>query len=230
MSEVRRRASELAGPTWILAKRQTAATGRRGRAWTEPTGNFAATLFLPLRNTSPAEASLRSFVVSRALFEALDGAVPQSLLALKWPNDVLLSGGKVAGILLESSSQGQYVDWLSIGVGVNLMHAPDAEQVEARAFRPVCVADHSDTVPTPEAFLERLAMRIATHEKLFQEFGFDPIRRLWLSKAARLGEVITARLPKAEHTGTFEDVDAEGNLVLTTAQGRISIPAADVYF
>lgn len=229
MAEARRRAPELSGPTWIMARKQTAATGRRGRAWQEPVGNFAATLFLPMRE-APASAGLRSFITSYALYQTLAMSVASEQLSLKWPNDVLIAGGKVAGILLESSGSGQMTDWLSIGIGVNLATAPTPDTVEAGAFRPVSVANYATAPVSQDDFLFWLASHFADHERTFQEFGFDPIRRLWLEHAAHLGDVITARLPNTEHVGTFEDVDADGNLVLTTAEGRMSIPAADVYF
>ncbi|HDZ82183.1 MAG TPA: biotin--[acetyl-CoA-carboxylase] ligase, partial [Roseobacter sp.] len=135
LSEAARRASDLVGPTWILAQEQTAARGRRGRSWATPRGNFAATLMLR-HGEEPASAALRSFVASLALRRAFVAITrDESAFALKWPNDVLLNGGKVAGILLESIG-----DHLAIGIGVNLAHAPGADQVEANALRPVSIA------------------------------------------------------------------------------------------
>lgn len=228
MSEARRLAPTAAGATWILAKRQTAAHGRRGRAWSFPEGNFAATLLMRVSG-NPAQAALRSFSMAVALRETLAMSVPAAQLSNKWPNDVLLSGGKVAGILLESSGQGGQINFLAIGVGVNLVVAPSPHQVEAGAFHPTAVADHGAPV-SPQDFLFWLASHFADQERLFQEFGFDPIRRAWLENAARLGEVITARTTRDEITGTFETVDADGNLVLKTSNGMQAIPAADVYF
>lgn len=226
MSEARRRAPEIAGPTWIMAKRQTAAHGRRGRAWSNPVGNFAGTLVL--RPTEPAETvALRSFVAALALFDtcvALTGRA--EAFALKWPNDVLMHGGKLAGILLESSGAQGRVDMLSIGIGVNLVDAPEPRDLEARATAPASLnADVS-----PEDFLTELAHHYANWETRFTSYGFAPVREAWLARAAKLGEVITARMTRRELTGTFEDVDAQGNLILKTAKTREAIPAADVYF
>jgi BirA family biotin operon repressor/biotin-[acetyl-CoA-carboxylase] ligase len=145
--------------------------------------------------------------------------------ALKWPNDVLLQGGKVAGILLESIG-----DHLVIGIGVNLAHAPDASQVEARALTPVSVLGALGIDVAPEVFLDVLAAEYDALETQFTTNGFAPIRRAWLSHAARLGAVITARTMRDETIGTFEDVDETGNLILQTANGRVAITAADVYF
>lgn len=226
MAEAHRRASEITGPTWIMAKHQTAAHGRRGRAWAFPRGNFAGTLVLR-PSEAPEVVALRSFVAALALFDACVALTGRAeAFALKWPNDVLMRGGKLAGILLESSGAGARVDMLSIGIGVNLVEAPTSDQVEEGAVAPVSLgADVSQ-----EDFLGELAAHYATWEAQFVTYGFAPIREAWLARAARLGEVVTARTMRETHVGTFEDVDAQGNLVLATARGRLAIPAADVFF
>ncbi|MEO0943886.1 MAG: biotin--[acetyl-CoA-carboxylase] ligase [Pseudomonadota bacterium] len=229
MAEARRRAPELAGPTWIFAKRQTQPHGRRGRAWAHPDGNFAATLFLRPGGTAE-QAALRSFTAAVALFYTLGMTTGQKGLTLKWPNDVLLNGGKVAGILLESSARAGGVDWLAIGIGINLVEAPPTDAVEPGAVPPVSVKGVVGKVETAEDTLFWLASHYADHERIFTEFGFDPIRRLWLRHAARLGEVITARTARDSLSGTFETVDEVGQLVLRTAKGQVAIPAADVFF
>lgn len=225
MLEAGRQAAGLAGPTWICALRQTAARGRRGRAWVNPEGNFAATLVLPTSD-APEKRALRSFVAALALYDALvvvSGRVDG--LTLKWPNDVLLTGGKVAGILLESIGA-----HLAIGIGVNLITAPASSEVEIRAVPPVSVLSGLGVEVSPEAFLDILAVAYAQHESQFVTYGFAPIREAWLSRAARLGELVTARMGDREVTGTFETVDAEGRIVLNTATDRQAIAAADIFF
>lgn len=225
LTEAMRLAPNLSGPTWILALEQTAARGRRGRSWATPRGNFAGTLIMR-RREEPGVAALRSFVTSLALYRAFAAVTGQGDdFALKWPNDVLLKGGKVAGILLESSG-----DHLVIGIGVNLAHAPDAEMLEARALRPMCIAQDLGVEVPPEVFLDVLAAEYAVLEDQFVTHGFAPVRRAWLAKAARLGEVITARTMREETIGTFEDVDEAGNLILKTGQGPQAITAAEVFF
>ena len=225
LSEAARMAPTLSGPAWILALEQTNARGRRGRAWSTPRGNFAGTLIMR-RREEPGVAALRSFVTSLALYRTFVAVTGQAeAFALKWPNDVLLKGGKVAGILLESIG-----DHLVIGIGVNLAHAPGADEVEARALTPMSLAETLDIDVAPEVFLDVLAAEYAVLEAQFTAHGFAPIRRAWLSHAAKLGEVITARTMRDETVGTFEDVDEAGNLILQTANGRAAITAADVYF
>lgn len=225
LSEAARMAPTLAGPAWIMAVEQTAARGRRGRAWSTPHGNFAGTLIMR-RTGSPADAALRSFVASLALREAFVAVTGQeAAFALKWPNDVLLNGGKVAGILLETLGEN-----LVIGIGVNLAHAPTAAQVEQGAVNPVSVLGETGIAVPPETFLDALAAAYARFETQFTTYGFAPIRTAWLSHAARIGEVVTARTMRNETIGVFEDVDPSGNLILNTAKGRVAITAADVYF
>lgn len=221
LAEAARMAPTVQEPTWIMAIEQTAARGRRGRAWATPRGNFAGTLIMPMADP-PAQAALRSFVASLALREALIACgQPAERFALKWPNDVLCDAGKLAGILLES--RGPH---LMIGIGVNLLSAPAPDTVERGALRPVSLNGAVD----PEAFLDALAIAFDYHETRMRTHGFAPIRTEWLRHAARLGEVITARTMREETIGTFEDVDGSGNLILSTPKGRVAISAADVYF
>lgn len=227
MAEAARRAPTIERPTWIMARRQTAGRGRRGRAWSQSEGNLAATLIYK-PGATPAEAARRSFLAANALFESLAIYVDRGLLANKWPNDVLLNGGKVAGILLESSGHGHYVDWLSVGIGVNLAIAP--EGLGEVPFAPVSLRGEGGEEVRPEAFLSVLASSFATQEQKLATLGFRRIREDWLRHAARLGEVITARTQSEEISGIFDTVDDEGNLVLITGKGPRTIPAADVFF
>lgn len=229
-SEAQRLAPGLTQPTWILARRQTAARGRRGRAWVSPEGNFAATLVMR-PNGDPAEAALRSFVAALALADALETVCgPGATVTLKWPNDVLLNGGKVAGILLESAGAGGQVSHLAIGIGVNLIAAPPKEAVEEGALTPVSVQGETGIRIPPEEFLTYLAAAFARWEAQLVTYGFSPIRTAWLARAARLGQPIKARLPGETIEGTFETIAEDGELVLATSQGRRHIPAADVFF
>jgi BirA family biotin operon repressor/biotin-[acetyl-CoA-carboxylase] ligase len=229
-SEAARLAPRLTQPTWILARRQTAARGRRGRAWVAPEGNFFATLVMR-PSGDPVAAAQRSFVAALALAEALGAAVgPGAALSLKWPNDVLLNGGKVAGILLESAGKGAGVSHLAIGIGVNLIAAPPAEAVEPGAARPVSVMGETGVRLAPETLLDLLAPAFARWEAQLSTWGFAPLRTAWLARAARLGQPITARTMTETIEGTFETIDEAGALVLRTAAGPRTIPAADVYF
>jgi BirA family transcriptional regulator, biotin operon repressor / biotin---[acetyl-CoA-carboxylase] ligase len=226
-AEALRRAGELTSPFWLVARRQTAGRGRRGRTWQDPKGNLAATLLM--RPKGPAGmAALRSFTAALALFDTFVAFTGRAgPLALKWPNDVLLNGGKVAGILLESAGRGAGVQHLAIGFGVNLLEAPEPEP---GALRPVSLAGETGLRIDAEEFLDRLAPAFATWEAQLESFGFGHVRNAWLARAARLGEGVIARVGEEALTGTFETIDDNGAMVLVTAQGRRVIPAADVHF
>lgn len=225
MKEAARVAASSTFPQWILTFEQSSGHGRRGRPWTMPTGNFAATLLM-FPDEPADKIALRSFVASLALFDAVATITGRpEMLALKWPNDVLLNGGKFAGILLERGA-----NHLSIGIGANLAATPDASLIEPSPFPPVCLASETGVRVTPEEFLDVLAPAFAHWEQQFTTYGFEPIRTAWLARAAKLGEPIRARTTLDEHHGTFEDVDAQGNLVLRQSSGALSISAAEVFF
>lgn len=227
MAEAARIAGQVGRPTWIMADEQTAARGRRGRTWVEARGNLATTLICHPFCT-PQVAAQRSFMASLALYETLSLYIDRTVLSLKWPNDVLLHGGKIAGILLETSGRGPFVDWLAIGIGVNLVRAP--KEVTNAAFPPVSLKGEGGPLVPRRSFLAELAGAFATEERKLDTLGFDRIRTDWLRHAARLGEVITATVGEEEVMGVFQTIDEAGHLVLETPHGTRTLPAADITF
>lgn len=225
-----RLAPDLDGPAWFVGLTQTAGKGRRARAWSSPLGNFHATLLTFPREDTQTVA-LRSFAAALALRDALIAVtrLPQSY-TLKWPNDVLLNGKKVAGILLESTGSGARIHHLAVGIGVNLVAAPKAEMLEPGALQAASVLVETGLRIEPEAFLRALAPAFAKWEHTLITEGFAPLRAEWLTHAARLGEIITARTAKATFQGRFETIDLHGNLMLRTPNDLLAIPAADVFF
>lgn len=224
--ELRRLVSNLTKPTWMIAETQTAPKGRRGRAWTHPAGNFAASLLLRPKEDKSLWA-LRSFTAALALHHALVELtdLPESY-GLKWPNDVLLNGGKVAGILLEAADD----DTLILGIGVNLIVAPGAEHVEPKAVRPVSVLAETGKCLSPRVLLEHVAAHFAALETALTTEGFAPIRAAWLSHAARIGAEIQVRLPNQTLSGIFTTIDSDGQLVLSGTDETRHIAAGDVFF
>ena len=225
----REQAALHSNATWFTATHQTASRGRRGRSWVAPVGNFYGTLSFPC--ASPETASLRSFVAALAVYDALYALMNDGpKLSLKWPNDVLLNDGKVAGILLESLLVQGKMWGVAVGIGVNLTTAPLITQVEDGAVYPVSVKGESGVDVNPDTFLKHLAPAFAQWDGQLTRYGFEPIRAEWLARAARLGETITARLPNEDVNGRFDTVDQNGYLVLKTAEGQRNIAAADVFF
>jgi BirA family biotin operon repressor/biotin-[acetyl-CoA-carboxylase] ligase len=212
-----------------MALEQTAGRGRRARAWVSPRGNFHGTLLLH-PDAPPDQAALRSFVAALALRDALAVLCPTADLSLKWPNDVSVNGGKVAGILLESATSGGMVRHLAVGIGVNLIAAPGREVVEERALVPVSVLGETGIHLSPEALLSKLGPAFQHWDNLLITQGFGPLRDAFLASAARLGEKITARTGKDTHHGVFETIDLQGNLILTTNGTSRAISAADIFF
>lgn len=211
--------------TLVWAKRQTAGKGRRGRAWTSPDGNLFCSLVLR-PDVAPAQAALVSFVAAVAVGEAVSSLVP-GRPELKWPNDVLLGGAKVSGILLESEpGQGRALDWLVLGVGINVHHYPDDVPYAATSLvRAGAAADL-----TAQTVLERFAASFAAWYGRFRAQGFAPVRAAWLNAAKGLGQEVTVRLAEDSFTGRLADLDEAGGLLVDTATGRRRVTAGDVFF
>ena len=214
-------------PRWFLVHEQTQGRGRMGRAWQAPIGNFSATLLL-FPNCPPMQAALYSFVAACALHRTLSHFVEAAQLSHKWPNDVLLEGKKVAGILLESQAKQDTVERLSIGVGVNLAATPQG--VENALFPPIGLADILGHPVDSIVFLERLSADMKHYQQLMVTQGFDAIRKNWLTYAAHLGQIIEARGAKCTHKGRFETIGEDGSLILRAGDTKITIASADVLF
>jgi BirA family biotin operon repressor/biotin-[acetyl-CoA-carboxylase] ligase len=205
------------GPVWIMAERQTAGRGRRGRSWEQGKGNLAATLLLAPGRSDVAQLS---FAAALATADTARRFAPQAHVTVKWPNDVLADGKKLAGILLESG-QG----WLAVGIGINLAHHPDGTEFPATALAKFV------TPPSPEEARAVLAACFGHWYDIWMIQGFEILRAAWLAHAGGLGAPIRARLASHEtRHGVFEGIDASGALLLNE-QGRISaIAAAEVFF
>lgn len=222
--EAKRRAGSTDAPLWILAGEQTAGVGRRGRAWSSQKGNFSATLLMPI-SENLSTVALRSFVASLALYDTLvETTKTPERFSLKWPNDVLCDGRKLAGILLETCGVGP--SHLCVGIGVNIAQAPEVDKIKDHSTAPTAL----DETISPSQFLDALAPCYAEREAQFLQSGFTSIRNDWLKHAARLGETITARTPKLEITGKFLTVDEQGAVVIQEEQTTHTITAADIFF
>lgn len=216
------------GPLWVLARRQTAGRGRQGRAWSSPDGNFAASYLAPFAGTPGGAATCFAQSAGLATAEICSSypeAVDQDIAtALKWPNDVLLNGRKVAGILIENLGPGaDGRQRIIVGIGINLRHHPPPVETRWPATN---LVSEGQTPPDPEDVLPTLAKRLAYWLSLGSEMRLAAYRR----NLAQLGCPIEARLLNETVTGTFEGVDDDGTLVLTTPNGQRRIAAADVYF
>jgi BirA family biotin operon repressor/biotin-[acetyl-CoA-carboxylase] ligase len=223
------------GPLWFVTSEQTAGRGRRHRPWIAPRGNLASSI-LEVIDVSPAVAATLGFAAGLALEAALRRvSIEASLRAagsdhmkfsLKWPNDVLAGRQKLAGILLEAEAVAGDRLAVVVGIGTNVIAAPEG-------------------TPTPATSLAALGVQIGA-EELFTELsdawaefrgiwdrgrGFGEIRRLWLERAAGLGQPVAIQTGGATVEGTFDTIDEQGCLIVRTSGGKqVPIAAGDVYF
>jgi BirA family biotin operon repressor/biotin-[acetyl-CoA-carboxylase] ligase len=214
------------GPVWLSAARQTAGRGRRGRTWEMASGNLAATLLLrPDRPQGDwAQLSFAAAIATADTVANFADTHGRAQISLKWPNDVLADGRKLAGILLEAANGP--LPALAIGIGINLAHHPDGTEFPATSL-----AALGAKVPPADEALAALAAGMAKWYEVWRAQGFAAIREAWLARAAGLGTRIRARLATGERTGMFEGIDENGALLLNEGFGRASaLPAADIFF
>jgi BirA family transcriptional regulator, biotin operon repressor / biotin---[acetyl-CoA-carboxylase] ligase len=230
----RARAGEY-GPIWFVTSEQTAGRGRRHRPWIAPRGNLASSI-LEVIDVSPAIAATLGFAAGLALEAALQRvSIEASLRAagsdfmkfsLKWPNDVLAGRQKLAGILLEAEAVPDDRLAVVVGIGTNVVAAPEG-------------------TPTPATSLAALGVNIGAEELFgalsdsWTEFrgiwddgrGFGEIRRLWLDRATGLGQPVAIKVGDTSLEGTFDTIDEAGCMIVRTPDGkRVPISSGDVYF
>ena len=212
------------GPLLVVAESQTGGRGRHGRAWASPPGNLYASLLL----TDPsalAVAPQLGFVAGVALALALrDLLGGDERLCLKWPNDVLFAGAKLAGLLLESATSVHGLACV-IGFGVNCRWHPDG-----LAYPVTDLTRAAGRAITPADVLAALAPAFERQVRAWDRgAGFAGIRAAWLAIAAGVGERIIVRSSSRTVMGTFRSLDPTGRLLVETAAGCVAVDAGDVF-
>jgi BirA family biotin operon repressor/biotin-[acetyl-CoA-carboxylase] ligase len=194
---------------WLRAERQTGGKGRQGRAWQSPPGNLHASTLVRLQPDDPPAPTL-ALVAAVALHETVKRHTPAA--RIKWPNDLLVGGAKLAGILLERQG-----DAVVVGFGVNLAHHPEGLDRPATSLEPPVA---------PDPFLARLAAAFAAWLARWRAEGLAPVRAAWLAAAHPVGTVLTTN----DVQGRFDGLDETGALRLRLEDGRVRIiHAGDVF-
>lgn len=212
-------------PAILWAEAQTAGRGRRGRSWESPTGNLFCTILEPLRGDL-VEAGRRSYIYGLAISSAINSCLPVPNAKLKWPNDVLINGCKVAGVLLETAVCSVTAErYLITGFGVNIAMKPQGVQ-----YHTTTLAAH-ESQASVEKLLATVLDKLCTLDQLYRFEGFAAIRALWRAQAAGIGENVTVNLPNGiSMQGKFTDLDDTGALQLDCGTQRYSITAGDIFF
>jgi BirA family biotin operon repressor/biotin-[acetyl-CoA-carboxylase] ligase len=217
------------GRLWVFSRHQSSGRGRRGRQWETAGGNMAASL-LTVTNIAPATAATLGFVAGLALADALDRTLGSSnqmpRVRLKWPNDVLIDGAKLAGVLLEAEPIGGGRLAVVVGIGVNVATAPKDLPYSAVSLAELGVADG------PEALFERLTESWVDLADLWRDGrGLESLLKAWLDRAHGLGASVAVTIGSTVVEGIFETLDAEGRFVVRSRDGTChAIAAGDVHF
>ena len=216
-----------AGRFWIVARQQTAGHGRRGRTWVSELGNLYASLLLD-DPAPPAVVPGVCFVAALALHDAIldtaHGLAPAQL-QLKWPNDLLLDGKKLGGILVEGSTRADGRTTAAVGFGANCVHHPVLTEYSATNLAASGFAVSAEALFT--ALGERMAARLKEWNR---GVNFASIRAAWLARASGLGSAVEVRLANRTIAGVFEAIDLAGALVLRHRDGtHETIAAGDIF-
>jgi BirA family biotin operon repressor/biotin-[acetyl-CoA-carboxylase] ligase len=218
------RAAVLPDGHWVRADRQTAGRGRRGRVWNDGAGNLMTSVLVKAKGPVQQLSFVAAVALREAIVEAaadIEGPVPHlpPALKLKWPNDLLLHGKKVSGILLEGSGEA-----VIIGLGVNLASHPENTE------RPATSLGAAGIALGPRELHVALVASFAAWRQRWQREGFAPVRAEWLRHAGGLGERIVARLGDESIEGRFDGLDADGALLLGLDDGATrAIHAGEVF-
>lgn len=206
----------------IQTLQQTGGRGRHGNTWVSPMGNLYLSVLL--RPNCPAhKAGQLAFVAALALSDAIDQVIDTSAhhKTLKWPNDILIDGKKVSGILLESALTGAHVDYLVLGTGVNIFAPPEgAIGLDSIKSQPVFVNKFRDL------YLDCLLARYLE----WKDKGFALLRDAWLKQAHGLGADMTIRLPEVSYRGVFKGIDDHGSLIAEVDGEQRIFTAGEVHF
>ena len=202
-------ARDCAPGTVVMAATQTGGRGRYGRVWQSPIGNLYVSFVF---ESDPKRDQYLSFITGLAVAESL----PEFNVRLKWPNDVLLDGKKIAGILLETAG-----DKIIVGIGVNLVSHPDKNMLYP--------CDDLQGKLIPMQLVRRLMIQYEALFSIFEQKGFKKIRARWLDLAVGVGETISVHLPTQELVGVFKGISDEGALCLKVGKTLHTITAGDVF-
>jgi len=202
--------------TFVWARKQTDGRGRRGRRWISPVGNLYCSIVL-----RPACVAARAAELGfAAALSVADLVPPRRDLRLKWPNDVLVDGGKIGGILPETSiGENGLVDYVVLGIGVNVALAPELPEMRYPGAK---------LGGSVEKAAEKLTAALARWLARWRREGFEEIRRCWLDKAGPFGAEVDVRLGEELVHGRFAGMDGEGALLLETSDGRRRIVSGEL--
>ncbi len=230
--EAKRRIKGLSKPTWIISKKQSKGKGRNGNSWFSSEGNFSGSLiFFPTVERS--QFHLYGFFFGVALYNTLKKIIKDDIdIRLKWPNDLLIENGKVAGILLESieTSKKSCVG-LIIGVGVNLNSAPSFAINSVLKYNTQCVANFLNDKINLLSFFRAFNDELIKLEANIKEKNLHTILKIWQTRSYDKGSIIKFSDKKGEiKVGTFLGLDEIGGLIVDENSGFKKIYSGDVYF
>ena len=230
--EIKRRIKDFSKPTWIIAKRQTKGKGRNGNSWSSGAGNFSGSVIL-FPTVKRSHFHLYGFFVGVALYNTIKKIVKDGVdIRLKWPNDLMIENGKIAGILMESVQvPNTSVIRLIVGVGVNLNSAPKINVDDTKRYNVQCVGQFTNYKIDQFSFFTKFNDELEELGSFVAEKNLCSILSLWKSRSYDIGTLIQISDNQGGiKTGTFLGLDEIGGLIVRDKTGTKRIYSGDVYF
>lgn len=209
--------SKVQEPVAIVARRQTAGRGRRGRQWISQEGNLFCSLTF---KADLQDLGCLVILSGLAVLKTINKFCPQAHAEVKWPNDVMIDGAKISGILFENAGDGFWI----MGVGINIVSAP-----EKGIMYPTCSLRQIGGQVSAKEVLHEFLLQFEQIYELWRHEGFTNLKKTWLDKAYKRGKKILIKQDNREIEGIFQTIDDQGSLILLTTNGSIKIIVGDVY-
>lgn len=203
-----------------VANVQTKGRGRHGRNWQSGEGNLYCSVLLKPENAAPEKIGLVALAAGLAILHTLKPFISNKNIRIKWPNDVLVEGKKISGILIESTS-GEKPTFI-VGIGINIKSSP----IEGS----ICLDEISKQNETRETVLNDILEKLSEFYRQWKNGEYESLIEAYKSYSFDKGQEISVKLPDRTHKGRYSDIDLNGNLILEKEDGSlVSITSGDVY-
>lgn len=209
---------KVQSPCLVSAIRQTKGRGRLGRTWEGKEGNLFVSFAYPVQNMVIGHYALLSGL---SVLETIKTFNLDAKVQLKWPNDIMVEGKKISGILFEKGP----ADYWVMGIGINITHTPE---VKNPMYPIACLADFNVQTNRTKV-LHILVKQFDFLKKQYETYGFDMLKGLWLDNAYNRGKNISVKQNGKEIQGVFNDLDADGSLILETSKGAVKVLVGDIF-
>jgi len=211
-------AQGVAEGTIVVAETQSKGRGRVGRQWSSPQGGVYFSIILR-PDMNPSEALRLPLVAGVAVAKTIKRNTKLDP-RLKWPNDIMIDGKKIGGILTEMNAEMDRLDWVIIGIGLNVNMSQQSFPADVEGTATSLMEAVGKSVPRVKLLQDILAEFETLYNELMKS-GFETIRMKWKALSNTIGEKVVVTLPNGQIKGVAVDIDADGALMLEKDDGSL---------